>query len=253
MHSIFTAVASKQNVDNSNDSKSNKEVEVGRSTAAEWVKNLYEMGILHVEEDGTIGILFIAELNRSVNTGPIDRLSIYFKNDDLPPILDIKKIDGKRNIVLSIDSNLIPEKIENIQKHSQKWITRFRYLMWGFVLVSSGSFMLEVVFGFQFPNYTAIPRFLIFILSVLLYGLVGRLYVHGVAVGTALSVYGCINCGEVIQREHNPDSEEITVLTCESCTDDMIPLMTGKPSNMEYQSKIFLELIQELVEDSNKK
>lgn len=195
-------------------------------------------------------IVFASRLNREVDTGPIDQLSIYWNEDELPPLLSIQRIDQKRKLVISVDSNRIPERIRSIQEKSETWIRRFRYVAWSIVILSSLSFIVEVMSGVRFPNYTAIPRFVVFIISLFLYFLIGRIHLYGVAIGTPISVYGCSDCGEVMIKKQAIGAEGF--LNCQDCGGDMVPLMEGTPSSLSTQSEAFETMIHEELKKLNK-
>lgn len=227
-----------------------KEAKIQREVVSKWVSQLSESGIIGLHDDDSMYIAFASRLKREVDTGPIDQLSIYWNEDELPPILSIQQIDKKRKLVISVDSNRIPERIRSIQEKSEIWIRKFRYIAWSIVLLSSLSFIAEVMSGIRFPNYTAVPRFIVFIISLFLYSLVGRVHLHGVAIGTPISVYGCSDCGEVVIKKQAIGEEGF--LNCKDCGGDMVPLMEGTPSSLSTQSEAFERMLHEELKKLNK-
>lgn len=69
-----------------------KEAKIEREVVSKWVSQLSESGIIGLHEDGSMYIAFASRLDREVDTGPIDQLSIYWNEDELPPLLSIKKL-----------------------------------------------------------------------------------------------------------------------------------------------------------------
>jgi len=209
---------------------------------SQWVERLSESPFLKMSDDGEVYLGIASELDRTVDTGPLDRLTIT-ADKNYPRILSISEIDGKRKLLISIDSNLIPQAIDSLREKSKKIRSQINTIVLFILIISSATFVLEAAYGINFPKFLSPLRLIAFWLAIPLYFISERIALQGVAHGKPASLWGCTDCANV-QMEQGQMGEEPDV-SCNECEGNMVWLVRGGPGSVTTRGTQFEHMLKE--------